>query len=328
LEARWPLDETAGRVAFDSSGHHLDARSSADPKRLTGTGGNFVVFDGQKEYIETRRSAAFRLGGSMTITAWINSSSFPVDDAAIVSELDDQSGYQLDTTIDKGPRTVGFKLSTTCGSVMARYGATPLAAGVWYHVAGVYDAPRRSLDVYLDGHLDNGALRGTVRSSQHSSRLPVYIGRRPDLGKFGFLGMIRDVRIYSFALSSDQIDAVMRGDSVDSVAASHLPENESHSVAASAAGEDDRECAGISEDGDQWIPLKAAILGVLVAVVSIGVCPSSVVSLACSLVAGLLLLPLIYTNVPSFNLWLVPLVALAGGLSVAFSVRRETAFLN
>ena len=33
LEAYWKLDETGGRVAFDSSGHGLNGRFSAEPKR-------------------------------------------------------------------------------------------------------------------------------------------------------------------------------------------------------------------------------------------------------------------------------------------------------
>ena len=36
----------------------------------------------------------------MTISAWINSTAFPRDDAAIVSSHD-PLGYQLDTTVDQ-----------------------------------------------------------------------------------------------------------------------------------------------------------------------------------------------------------------------------------
>ena len=75
----------------------------------------------------------------MTISAWINSSAFPRDDAAIVSAFSGL-GYQLDTTIDQGARTVGFKLANASGRLMARDGKTRLHTGRWYHVAGVYDA--------------------------------------------------------------------------------------------------------------------------------------------------------------------------------------------
>ena len=321
LEAHWKLDEIGGRVAFDSSGHHLNGRFSTESELVSSPMETSVVFDGKKEYIDVGRSTALRLAGSMTITAWTNSSSFPYDDAAIVSQLHAGFGYQLDTTIDKGARTIGFKLSNACADLMARYGATPLFVGTWYHVAGVYDAPKRTLDVYLNGKLDNGPLIGPVTSTQHSSRWPVYIGRRSDLEGFGFAGLIRDVHIYSFALTNDEIAAVMRGESVNGAAADRAANNTSK---AGRTTEQNPQCTVISEVGDQWIPVMAASLGVLVAVACIGLWPSasSLLHVFSSFLAGLLLLPAIGPNVPSFNLWLIPLVTLAGGVSVVVSARR------
>ena len=52
---------------------------------------------------------------------------------------------------------------------MFRYGATTMQAGNWYHIAGVYNATARTMDVYLNGQLDNGALVGTVTASQQNS---------------------------------------------------------------------------------------------------------------------------------------------------------------
>jgi hypothetical protein len=325
LEAYWKLDETSGRVAFDSSGHGLNGRFSTEPERVSGAMGTSAMFEGKKEYIDFGRSTALRLAGSMTITAWINSSSFPYDDAAIVSQVHGGFGYQLDTTIDKGPRTIGFKLRNACGNLMVRYGATPLVLGTWYHVAGVYDAPKRTLDVYLNGKLDSGPLVGPVASTQHSSHWPVYVGRRSDLEGFGFAGSIRDVRIYSFALTNDEIAAVMRGESVNGTAAGRAAGSATNNTSgAGRTREQSPQCAVISEDGDQQIPLMAASLGVLVAVACIGLWPStsSLLYVFSSFAAGLLLLPAIAPNVPSFNLWLIPLVTLASGVSVVTSARR------
>jgi Concanavalin A-like lectin/glucanases superfamily/VanZ like family len=321
LEAHWKLDETGGRVAVDSSGNDLNGRFNAEPERVSRAGGTAVVFDGKKVYIEVGRSTALRLAGSMTITAWINSSSFPYDDAAIVSQLHGGFGYQLDTTIDKGPRTVGFKVS----HVMARYGATPLVIGVWYHVAGVYDAPRRTLNVYLNGKQDDGPLTGPVTGAQHSSRWPTYIGRRSDLDGFGFAGLIRDVRIYSLALTNDEIAAVMRGESLNRAPAERAAAGAaSNTSEAGGSTEQNPQYTVISEPGDQWFPVMAASVGALMAVASIGLWPSasSLLYVFSSFAAGLLLLPAIVPNVPSFNLWLIPLVAVAGGMSVVVSARR------
>jgi len=321
LEAHWKLDESGGPVAVDSSGNGLNGRFTTEPDRVSRAEGTAVVLDGKKVYIEVGRSRTLRLAGSMTITAWINSSSFPYDDAAIVSQLHGGSGYQLDTTIDKGPRTIGFKVSRH----MARYGATPLVIGVWYHVAGVYDATRRTLHVYLNGKLDDGPLAGRVAGAQHSSRWPTYIGRRSDLDGFGFSGSVRDVRIYSLALTNDEIAAVMRGESLKGLLAERAAAGAASNISeAEGSTEQNPEYTVISEPGDQWFPLMAAILGTLVAVGSIGLWPSanSLLYVFCSFAAGLLLLPVIVPNVPSFNLWLMPLVTVAGGASVVVSARR------
>ena len=156
LEAYWKFDEGSGRIALDSSRHGLHGTFKNKPRRIFGVVGGAVSLDGKKDYIDFGQSSALRLVRSMTISAWINSTAFPYDDAAIVSQRHRDFGYQLDTTIDRGPRTIGFKLTNACGDLMARYGATPLVLGTWYHVAGVYDADARTLDVYLNGKLDNG----------------------------------------------------------------------------------------------------------------------------------------------------------------------------
>ena len=87
LEACWQLDEGGGRTVLDSSGHELLGKFHKEPKRIASVMGNAPVLDGAN-YIDFGHSTALRLAGSMTISAWINSSSFPVDDAAIVSQLD------------------------------------------------------------------------------------------------------------------------------------------------------------------------------------------------------------------------------------------------
>jgi hypothetical protein len=137
---------------------------------------------------------------------------------------------------------------------------------------------------------------------------------------FGFAGSIRDVRIYSFALTNEEIAAVMRGESVDGTAADRAASNTSQ---AGHSTEQNAQCRSISEEGDQWIPLMAASLGVLVAVACIGLWPSasSLLHVFSSFAAGLLLLRAIVPDVPSFNLWLIPMVTLAGGVSVVLSAR-------
>ena len=230
----------------------------------------------------------------------------------MVSQFSGSAGYQLDTTVDSGPRTIGFKLTDADGKLMARYGVTPLPLNTWRHVAGVYNARARTLDVYLDGELDNGYLLGPVTSQQRSSREGVSVGRRRDLREFEFAGSIDDVRVYSLALTKAEIEAVMRGDRIDG-----LREHDKSPQAAEPIRMSDRQ--------DTRIPPAAAALGILTAIAILSLLRSAgrVVCLLASLLAGLLLLPPVFAYLPSFNLWLIPLVSLAGGASVALATRSS-----
>lgn len=114
LETFWKLDESSGRIAEDSSGKHLRGWFNKEPNRASGVAGRAVRFDGAHDSIGFGHSSPLRLAGSMTISAWIKSTSYPVDDAAIDSSHDTSTmvaGYQLDTTVDRGPRTIGFKIA-------------------------------------------------------------------------------------------------------------------------------------------------------------------------------------------------------------------------
>src|SRR5262249_10685357 len=76
-------------------------------------------------------------------------------------------------------------------------------------VTGVYNAAAQTMDVYLNGVLDDGALVGTVTASQQNSTLPVVIGKRSGLSGFEFNGRIDEVRLYNNTLTQSQIQTDM-----------------------------------------------------------------------------------------------------------------------
>jgi concanavalin A-like lectin/glucanase superfamily protein/VanZ like protein len=326
LEAYWKLDESRGRAALDASGHGLDGKFSNEPKRTPGVIGGAVLFDGATDYIYVNHSTAFRLVGSMTISAWIYSTSYPRDDAAIVSTLQDIFGFQLDTTIDTGPRTVGFKINDLCASTTARYGATPLLANTWYHVAGVYDAEAQTMNVYLNGELDNGVLLGSVSGAQRSSRQALHVGTRSDRRGYDFAGAIDDVRIYSRPLTQREIVADMRGTAADDLAAGRATGTGRGSEPGAPRRSTPGECNWASDFEDRKLPGAVSALGMFVAVAAVGLWPSvpPLLWLIISPVAGLFLLHLSTPTLPALNLWTFPLTAFAGAASVVVSLRRES----
>jgi hypothetical protein len=209
--AAYSFNASSGTTAADVSGNGNTGVLKNGPLWVAGKNGNGLRLDGVNDYVDLSNPATLRLTGSMTLSAWINSSAFPFDDAAIISKRQSANvGYQLDTTIDRGPRTVGFKISDAAGNTVARYGATTLVTNTWYHVAGVYDATNRTMNVYVNGKLDNGTLVGTIPSTQPSSTQNVNIGQRPGApGTFNFAGVLDDVRIYNRALSQAEIQVDM-----------------------------------------------------------------------------------------------------------------------
>jgi glucose/arabinose dehydrogenase len=170
--------------------------------------GAAVQLGGGTDDVNLKNRAGLRITGSMTVSAWIYATSFPTDDAAIVSKRG-SVGFQLDTTLDTGQRTVGFKLTSAGLTDMVRYGSTGLTVNTWYFVTGVYDASARTMHVYLNGILDDGDVVGNVTSTQKDSLLPVNIGQRPGTAGFGFAGRIDNVRIYNTAIPAAQVQADM-----------------------------------------------------------------------------------------------------------------------
>jgi glucose/arabinose dehydrogenase len=206
--ASYAFDDGAGVTAVDASGHALNGTLTNGPTWGIGKYGTAIALDGANDYVDLQNPAGLRITGSMTISAWINSAVFPADDAAVVSKRG-TNGFQLDTTIDSGPRTIGFKLTNSSGGDMFRYGATAVQLNSWYHIAGVYNATAGTMDVYLNGQPDNGLLLGTVTTSQQNSAQDVYVGQRPTFGGFGFNGRVDDVRIYARALTAVEVRADM-----------------------------------------------------------------------------------------------------------------------
>src|SRR5262245_47361882 len=111
IVAGYAFNESSGTSAADASGHGLTGTLVNGPTfTALGRYGNALALDGVNDYVNLGNPTALRLTGSMTISAWVYASSFPGDDAAIVSKRGTGDvGFQLDVTKDTGPRTIGFK---------------------------------------------------------------------------------------------------------------------------------------------------------------------------------------------------------------------------
>jgi len=205
LVAAYGFNEGTGAVASDLSGNNLPGTLVGATWTTSGKYGKALSFNGSSSYVDLGNPAALQLTGSMTAEAWVRAAANPADDGQIVAKSD-ASGWQLKTSPDTGPHTFGARAWSTTANAQ-RYSTTVRSLNTWYHVTSVYDASARTLQIYVNGVLDNGVLNGTVPAAQTNRPVNVNIGRRT--GGFYFNGVIDEVRLYNRALSQTEIQTDM-----------------------------------------------------------------------------------------------------------------------
>ena len=194
-----------------------------------------LVFDGQDDYIEIPDSPDFSVAttGQISISAWIRPDvlTFPVSQSTgyIHWMGKGESGqhewvfrmYNLDTS-DNPPRPnrISFYVFNPAGGEgIGSHFQEPLQAGEWIHVVGIADGEKTS--IYKNGEFkDCDRYTGTGPGPCHNYRpdqwitptrgtAPLRIGTR-DRKSF-FLGAIREVRIWSRALTTAEVGALFNG---------------------------------------------------------------------------------------------------------------------
>jgi hypothetical protein len=211
LVAAYALNEGTGSTTMDASGNNNTATLTGSPTWVAGKYGNGLNFNGGN-YVNSGNTASLQLTDSMTLSAWIKISANPADDGSVIAKLGDAPalGWQLKTSPDTGVRTAAIQVSSNGSDSIQRYSKTVLSLNTWYYLAGVYNAQARTLDIYVNGVLDDGVLSGTIPSVQNNSTYAVNIAQRTGSpGSFNFSGTIDEVRIYKTALTASQVSSDM-----------------------------------------------------------------------------------------------------------------------
>ena len=144
----------------DASGNGITGATKNTTWTTAGKYGKALSFNGTSSYVDLGNVSAFQVTGSMSWSAWIKATSHPPDDGQIIARSDQNVGWQFKTSPDTGVRTFAVAVTPSDGTEHTqRYSKTVYALNTWYYVAAVYDAAAKTLNIYVNGVLDNGVLK-------------------------------------------------------------------------------------------------------------------------------------------------------------------------
>jgi fibronectin type 3 domain-containing protein len=206
LLGAYAFNEGSGSTTADSSSNNITGTIFGAAWNTGGKYGDALSFNGSSSYVDLGDPTLLQMTGSMTLEAWIYQTASTLADQEIIAKSSSSSpnlGWQLKTTQDTGVLTIAIAISPDGATHVHRYGKTILRLNTWYHVAGVYNAAAQTLDVYLNGVLDDGILSGTVPAAQVDASLNANIGRKSTT--YYFNGIIDEARIYDRALAQPEV---------------------------------------------------------------------------------------------------------------------------
>jgi len=185
LVGEWSFEEPSGATVLDTSGWNNTGTITGTIARAAGITGQALVL-GSGSYVDTSQSLSLS-AKNFTVTAWFKTS--VLADQKIVS-----SG-----TLNQAQTFNGFLRTCITACIV---GTTRVDDNKWHFVAVVGDAT--SIRMYLDG-------RSSPETTQSPSALimtgPLSIGRQNG-GTYYFTGSIDEVRVYSRALTTSDLQRV------------------------------------------------------------------------------------------------------------------------
>lgn len=205
---------TSGKITdFSGHGNHV---TPSNCTLVAGKHGKALSCNGLSSYVNLGNPNHLKLTGSTTWMAWVNAAHDPSPWGNIINKtVPNVSGWQIKDNHDSGIQTFCITISSAASKFVNRYASIPRLLNTWYHVAAVYNAEAKHLDMVINGAIKNGQLdnngvvaNATVPAAMIDAPANVFIGKGG--GSFNYFnGLIDDVRIYNRALSLEEIQADM-----------------------------------------------------------------------------------------------------------------------
>ena len=208
----WRLDGNTN----DSSGNNNRGTLAGNPQWVAGQIGDALNFDGASDHVDCGSGPSLDITGEITIAAWF----YPTGSGS--------STYPriVDKSNGTGGADPGYKLYLRSAEnyvfTLSAGGAYPISTltaelNAWNYVAFITDGTQRKL--FLNGAWQEWNETALPTSSSN----PLFIGNSP-AGARHFQGMIDDVRVYSRALTAEEVLKAMRGLLPPALASAPIPD--------------------------------------------------------------------------------------------------------
>ncbi len=223
LVGYWKMDEaswngTTGEV-IDSSGNGNNGQAKQTgtgngiPTTATGEFGNGGSFTGDGayptdtngQYVQVTSSDSLNTPTSqVTLSAWVNLTSAPSSKAGILTKGTIAGGYsgsQYELRVESD-KTVTLSLSNGVDTKQNLTTTSTLPLSTWTHIVATFN--NGVSNIYFNGVNQAGTLTGSISTIATSSS-DVYIGEDGYNGRYGFTGLMDEIRIYNRALSPSEV---------------------------------------------------------------------------------------------------------------------------
>jgi alpha-L-arabinofuranosidase len=204
----WTFDESSGTTAADSSGggHPLTLQAGAGWGAGT-VGPSALAVNGKGQYAQSS-GPVIDTTSSFTVSAWVDLTNTDGYQTFVSQDGFNVSGFYLQLRGDTHQfafTRLAYDSTKALGTIASATGVVP-QPDEWYHLAGVYDARRQTISLYVNGRL----AQTQPFVPDWSAGGPLAVGR----GLFGASrvdftsGRIDDVRTYASALPAGAIAAL------------------------------------------------------------------------------------------------------------------------
>jgi hypothetical protein len=146
------------------------------------------------------------IAGQMTVAFWVKVSQIVSDWAPFVIKNGEGQGYQVRLSANSPNGDFTLRGLDSPGDDA---GGANLNDGQWHHLAAVHDGATGLRLLYVDGYPDQSTVRPTSDTGLMllPSGNPLFLGTGDNGHQFS--GLLKDVRIYNYALTRSQVQALI-----------------------------------------------------------------------------------------------------------------------